>query len=68
MPHVSEVMRYLMYYNSYGDQQRAKELFAELPGKARSRMLTTSYSLAEKRCPQHMPIANLMAEAASKLA
>ncbi len=68
MPYVSEVMRYLMYYNSYGDRQRARDLFAKLPSKARNRVLRADYSLAEKRCPQHMPIANLMAEAASKLA
>jgi len=67
-PYVSDVMRYLMYYNSYGDKDRARELFAQIPGKVRNKMLSTDYSLAEARCPQHMPIGKLIAEAVSKLA
>ena len=66
--YVSDIMRYLMYYNSYGDQDRARELFAQIPQKVRSRLLSTDYSAAEARCPQHMPIAELVAEAVSKLA
>lgn len=68
MPYVSDIMRYLMYYNSYGDREGAKELFAQIPEAARSRLLDTNYSTAEARCPQHMPIGKLMAEAVSKLA
>ncbi|GAJ09915.1 unnamed protein product [marine sediment metagenome] len=61
-------MRYLMYYNSYGAQDRARELFAQIPRKVRSRLLSTDYSTAEAHCPQGMPIGKLMAEAVSKLA
>lgn len=68
MPYISDIMRYLMYYNSYGDKDKARELFAQIPGNARSKLLSTDYSLAEARCPQHMPIAKLIAEAVSKLA
>ncbi len=68
MPYVSDIMRYLMYYNSYGEQDSARELFAQLPAEARNKLLKTDYSLAEARCPQRMPIAKLMAEAAKKLA
>jgi predicted aldo/keto reductase-like oxidoreductase len=68
MPYVSDIMRYLMYYNSYGDREGARELFAQIPHKVRSRLLGTDYSTAEARCPQHMPIGKLMAEAVSKLA
>ena len=68
MAYVCEVMRYLMYYNSYGEQEQAKELFAQIPGKARNKMLNTDYSSAEARCPQHLPIAKLIAEAVGKLA
>ena len=68
MPYVSEVMRYLMYYNSYGEQARASQLFAQLPAVARDRLLMVDYSLAEACCPQRMPIAKLVAEAVSKLA
>ncbi|GAH59663.1 unnamed protein product, partial [marine sediment metagenome] len=67
-PCVSDIMRYLMYYNSYGEQDKAKELFAKIPRKVRNKLLTTDYTLAEARCPQHLPIAKLVAEAVSKLA
>ncbi|HUW19216.1 MAG TPA: aldo/keto reductase [Sedimentisphaerales bacterium] len=68
MPYVGDVMRCLMYYNSYGETETAKELFATIPHKVRNKLLTADYSLAEARCPQRMPIARLMAEAAEKLA
>ena len=61
-------MRYLMYYNSYGDMDRARELFAQIPYSARSKLLSTDYSAAESRCPQHLPIGELITEAVSKLA
>ena len=68
VPYVSDIMRYLMYYNSYGDQDRARELFAQIPHNIRSKLLVTDYSTAEARCPQHMPIGKLITEAVSKLA
>ncbi|MDD5327863.1 MAG: aldo/keto reductase [Phycisphaerae bacterium] len=67
-PYVSEVMRYLMYYNSYGVHEEARELFAQIPGDVRNKLLRIDYSSAEARCPQHLPIAKLMAEAVGKLA
>jgi aryl-alcohol dehydrogenase-like predicted oxidoreductase len=68
MPYVSNIMRYLMYYNGYGDKDRARELFAQIPGEVRNRLLSTDYSLAEARCPQRLPIGELIAEAVDKLA
>jgi len=68
VPYVSDIMRYLMYYNSYGDKDRARELFAQIPDRVRNRLLTTDYTLAESRCPQHLPIGKLVAEAVGKLA
>jgi len=68
MPYVSDVMRYLMYYDSYGEKQHARELFTGIPAEARSRLAGTDYSPAEAHCPQRMPIGRLMTEAAQKLA
>jgi len=68
MPYVSDIMRYLMYYNSYGEQERARELFAQIPAGVRAKLLSINYKPAEKRCPQRMPIAKLVAEAVIKLA
>jgi predicted aldo/keto reductase-like oxidoreductase len=69
-PYTSDIMRYLMYYNSYGGaaQAEARELFAQIPSNVRNKLLSTDYSPAEARCPQRMPIGNLIAEAVSKLA
>lgn len=68
MPYVADIMRYLMYYNSYGDRKMARELFAQLPSAAKAKLLTTDYSIAEAQCPNRLPIRNLMKEAAAKLA
>jgi len=68
LPYVNDIMRYLMYYNSYGEKDRARKLFAQIPISVRNRLLSTDYSTAEARCPQRMPIGKLMAEAVSKLA
>jgi len=68
VPYVSDIMRYLMYYNSYGDKARARELFTQIPSTVRSNLLTTDYCSAEARCPQHLPIGKLVNEAVSKLA
>ncbi|MBA7667163.1 hypothetical protein ES703_75248 [subsurface metagenome] len=57
-----------MYYNSYGDQNRARGLFAKIPRRVRNKLLSTDYSTAEARCPQHLPIGKLVAEAVGKLA
>jgi len=66
-PYVSDIMRYLMYYNSYGRHDEARELFAQIPGNIRDKLLDVDYSLAEARCPQHLPIGELVAEAVRKL-
>jgi len=65
---ISDIMRYLMYYNSYGDKDGARELFAQIPGKVRNRLVNLDYSLAEAHCRQRMPIGELIAEAVGKLA
>jgi uncharacterized protein len=65
---ISDVMRSLMYHNSYGDNQLARQTFAEIPADARARLLTADYRFAEQRCPQRLPIARLVREAVEKLA
>ena len=67
-PYVSDIMRYLMYYNSYGKQAEARRLFARIPACIRNKLLDMDYSLAEARCPQCIPIGKVVAEAVSKLA
>jgi predicted aldo/keto reductase-like oxidoreductase len=67
-PYVSDIMRYLMYYNSYGEKTEARRLFARIPAAVRNRLLDTDYSPAEARCPQRIPIRELIVEAVHKLA
>lgn len=65
---VADVMRYLMYYESYGERDRARSLFAQLSSDVRARIGSLDYSLAEKRCPQGIPIGRMMKEATKLLA
>ncbi len=67
MPYISDIMRCLMYYNSYGQPDMAKEVFAEIPASVKAKLLSTDYNTAQRQCPQHLPIAQLMAEAVTKL-
>ncbi|HPS55059.1 MAG TPA: aldo/keto reductase [Sedimentisphaerales bacterium] len=66
--YTSEIMRYMMYHNSYGETDYAKELFAQIPAQVRNNLLNIDYSQAEKRCPQNLPIAKIIAQAVEKLA
>jgi predicted aldo/keto reductase-like oxidoreductase len=64
---IADVMRYLMYARSYGDRPRARMSFASLPPEVRATLNQHDYSLAEQRCPQHLPISRLMADAQYEL-
>ncbi len=64
---VGDIMRYLMYHNSYGDIERAKTLFSEIPPEVRDGLLTADYSRAESLCPQRLKIASLIGHAVSVL-
>ena len=65
---VATVMRYLMYYESYGDRHRARSLYGRFPDEIRARIGSLDYSPAEKRCPQGMPIGRLIKRAGHLLA
>ncbi len=67
-PYVSDIMRYLMYYNSYGEHDQARRLFAQIPSNVRNGLSDVDYRFAEARCPQHLPIRKLITEAIGKLA
>jgi predicted aldo/keto reductase-like oxidoreductase len=65
---ISDVMRHLMYYHSYGNHDLARSQFAGLPEDFRARMSALDYSAAERACPHGLPIAQLMKEAGERLA
>ena len=65
---VAEVMRALMYRRSHGEAELAREVFAELSQEVRERLASEDFKPAEAVCPQGLPVARLMREAARVLA
>lgn len=60
---ISDIMRYHMYCQSYGQMDWARAHFKELPDNVRAQIAETDFSKAERHCPQKMPIAKLMRKA-----
>ena len=52
-----------MYHRHYDGEIDARALFAELPADVRAKLATLDFAVAERACPQHLPIARLMREA-----
>lgn len=65
---VGDIMRFLMYYNSYGDVDYARSCFAAIPLEVRERLETIDFSAAERLCPQKIKIAQLVRQAVKTLA
>ncbi len=65
---VCDIMRYLMYFRDYGDRDRARRLFNEIPEEIRKQINRLDYTRAEQQCPQKMAVGKLMREAAEILA
>jgi predicted aldo/keto reductase-like oxidoreductase len=68
MPFVSNVMRSLMYHNSYGNKALAKEVFARVAGKVNCPISSIDYRAAESVCPNGNKIGKWMTEAEQLLA
>ncbi|MCG6974360.1 MAG: aldo/keto reductase [Desulfobacterales bacterium] len=64
---IGDVMRYLMYYRSYGEYDYAAVRFKTIPENIRLKMSDLDYSLAEQKCPQKMTIGKLIKEAVKEL-
>ncbi|MFP4475826.1 MAG: aldo/keto reductase [Desulfatibacillaceae bacterium] len=62
-PPVADVMRHLMYHSEYGDPDRARQEFADLPEAARRLLANSDYTEAQRRCPRNLPIAQLVRRA-----
>jgi len=60
---IPDIMRYMMYYNSYGETERARKQFNGLPESLKKDLALKDYSLAEAVCPQHIKIGQAMTEA-----
>lgn len=64
---IGTTLRYLMYHDSYGDAQNARELFAQLPDEAK-RIEGVDFREASALCPHRIDIAKHMQRAARVLA
>jgi uncharacterized protein len=60
---IPDVMRYMMYYNSYGERDFARSQFAGLPESARNILSSGDFSSAEALCPQGIKIGSVMRDA-----
>jgi len=60
---ISDIMRCLMYDSEYGKHELAQRTFEDIMPASRRHLLRSDFGLAEKCCPQNMPIGGLMAVA-----
>ena len=57
---ISDILRYSMYLNSYGDRDKAIASFNALPADIRANIFKADYSKAEKYCPQKLEIGKVL--------
>jgi len=67
-PYTSDIMRCLMYYNSYADPDMARKYFYHIPENVRSKLTKIDYRDVEAHCPQRIPIGEFVLDAVRKLA
>jgi predicted aldo/keto reductase-like oxidoreductase len=60
---IAEVMRYMMYHQSYRETHLARQHFAELPEAVRANLAKLDFSAAEQLCPQKIAIGEVMKQA-----
>jgi len=65
---IADVLRFMMYYNSYGKTDDARRLFRGLPEQVRNGLASRDYSSAERACPNRIEIGKVMKKAAVMLA
>ncbi|MFM7129262.1 MAG: aldo/keto reductase [bacterium] len=59
---VSDVMRYLRYYEAYGKRQSARALYQALPPEARM-MADLNVDKLDASCPHNLPVSSLLKKA-----
>ncbi|MCP4747158.1 MAG: aldo/keto reductase [Desulfobacteraceae bacterium] len=60
---VTDIMRHHMYNRSYGKPEWAREYFEHMPRQVRLKLAQTDFEQAEKRCPNKLPITQLVRQA-----
>lgn len=64
---IPDVLRYMMYYHSYGKKDDARRLFGELPETVKRTLATSDFALSERACPNKIQIGAAMRAAVSLL-
>jgi predicted aldo/keto reductase-like oxidoreductase len=64
---VGDIMRFLMYFNSYGETDYARSCFAAIPAEVREKLEAIDFSGAERLCPNKIKIAQLVRQAVKTL-
>jgi hypothetical protein len=64
---IHDILRYMMYYNSYGERDEARRLFRALPASVKNSLASKDYSTAENACPRNIKISKMMRKAAKIL-
>ncbi len=57
---ISDILRYAMYSNSYGNRDEASMRFNALPAETKRAILKADYKRAEKNCPQNIQIGKIL--------
>ena len=57
---ISDIMRFSMYHQGYGDRDTASKLFNALPAGVKANILKADYSKAERACPQRIKIGQVL--------
>ncbi|MBU1451326.1 MAG: aldo/keto reductase [Proteobacteria bacterium] len=65
---VADIMRGLMYARCHGDRNLARQTLAQALPQGPESLLAMDFAPAQAACPQGLPIARLMREAAEELA
>ncbi len=65
---IGDIMRALMYRNSYGDESLARETLSSSVSLAWWKINPAILKVAEQACPNRLPIASLVQEAATLIA
>ena len=60
---IHDILRYMMYYNSYGERDEARRLFGALPASVKNGLASKDYSPAESACPRNIKISKMMRKA-----
>jgi predicted aldo/keto reductase-like oxidoreductase len=57
---ISDIMRFMMYWKSYGNRSRAEQYFNQISVKRLTEIAALDYSAAERNCPQQMAIGHII--------